>query len=73
MVVDNKHKQTEKVSVVVVTRGSDWIEDIFVVTPHQQHILLYLFSWKTSALILYLVLTHAFSLYLSSFDAILTI
>lgn len=44
MVVDNKHKQTEKVSVVVVTRGSDWIEDIFVVTPHQQHILLYLFS-----------------------------
>lgn len=59
MVVGKKYKQTEKMSVVAA-RGSDWKEDIFVMTPHQQYILLYLFSLKTSALILYLILTHTF-------------
>lgn len=69
MVVGKKYKQTEKMSVVAAC-GSEWKEDIFVMIPHQQYILLYLFSIKTSVLILYLVLTHAFSFCLSSLFAI---
>lgn len=53
--------------------GPDCKEDIVATPPHQQCILLFLFSLQSPSLILYLVLTHAFSLCLCLLFVILAI